>query len=46
MRTLLLLALMGVFASCNAKNEPLTSDTMMQQEGNPQTGKPERFERR
>ncbi len=32
MKTLLLLALMGVFASCNAKNEPLTSDTMMQQE--------------
>ncbi|HWV33487.1 MAG TPA: ankyrin repeat domain-containing protein [Dyadobacter sp.] len=32
MKTLLLLALIGVFASCNAKNEPLTSDTMMQQE--------------
>jgi len=32
MKTLLLFALMGVFASCNAKNEPLTSDTTMQQE--------------
>lgn len=32
MKTLLLLALMGVFASCNAKNGPLTSDTMQQEE--------------
>lgn len=32
MKTLLLLALAGIFASCNAKDQPLTEDTIMQQE--------------
>lgn len=32
MKTLLLLALAGMFASCNAKNQPVTNETMMQQE--------------
>ena len=32
MKTLLLLALAGVFASCNAKDQPLTEDIIMQQE--------------
>lgn len=32
MKTLLLLALMGMFASCNAKDQPLTDEKIMQQE--------------
>lgn len=32
MKALLLLALAGMFASCNAKNQPVTNETIMQQE--------------
>ncbi|MGN7886228.1 ankyrin repeat domain-containing protein [Dyadobacter sp. 22481] len=32
MKALLLLALMGMFASCNAKDQPLTDEKIMQQE--------------